>query len=146
MSRPVLVGIVLTVLALGGLAAWFLSQDRAQDDAPIATAEAKQYVRNLALTDFEMKATESYLAQRIVEITGMIANNGPRKLRLIEVTCIFYDPMKREVKRERVAIVRPRSGGLAPQESKPYRLAFDTLPANWNQAQPQIVVANIEFE
>jgi hypothetical protein len=36
-------------------------------------------------------------------------------------------------------------GGLAPGETKPFRLPFDDIPESWNQMLPQIVIARIEF-
>jgi hypothetical protein len=50
------------------------------------------------------------------------------------------------VLRERVSIVRPRSGGLKPGETKSFRLAFDSMPQSWNQALPQMVIAGIRFD
>ena len=53
------------------------------------TPEAKQYLSSLKLSDVEMKATESYLKQRIVEITGKIGDNGNRGIDYIEIYCVF---------------------------------------------------------
>jgi hypothetical protein len=47
--------------------------------------------------------------------------------------------------RQRVAIVSKKMGGLAPGETKPFRLPFDDIPESWNQMLPQIVIAHIEF-
>jgi hypothetical protein len=47
--------------------------------------------------------------------------------------------------RERVSIVNSKMGGLAPGETKAFRLAFDSVPEGWNQALPQMVIAAIEF-
>lgn len=141
-----LVIVSLLVAVFGGLGAYYILRPRPEAGPPAITPEAKQYVRNLGLADVEMKATDSYMSQRVVEILGKITNNGDRKLRQVELSCVFYDPYNQLLLRERAAIVRPRSGGLAPGETKPFRLAFDTIPPNWNQALPQLVIANIEFE
>jgi hypothetical protein len=50
------------------------------------------------------------------------------------------------VLRERVAIVRSKNGGLAPTETKAFRMPFDNMPQSWNQAMPQLVIAQIQFE
>jgi len=109
------------------------------------TPEAKAYTRNLGLSGIEMKATEAFSGQQLVEITGKITNHGDRLLKIVEVTCIFYDPYGQVVLRERVPIVREKMGGLAPGETKNFRLAFDTLPNTWNQGAPQLVIAGIQF-
>jgi hypothetical protein len=113
---------------------------------PVLTAEAKQYVRNLQLSDVEMKAAESYMKQQVVEILGKIANHGSRTLNLVEINCVFYDAYGQVVLRERVAVVGRRTGSLAPGSTKSFRLAFDNIPESWNQALPQLVIAQIVFD
>jgi hypothetical protein len=76
--------------------------------------EAKAYVRNLKLSDVTMKATESYLKQRIIEIEGNIGNAGDRTLDVVEIYCIFYDNFGQLVLRRRVPIINSRMGGVNP--------------------------------
>ena len=38
-----------------------------------------------------------------------------------------------------------KTGGLKPGETKSFRLPFDDLPASWNQAMPQLVIAGVKF-
>ena len=113
---------------------------------PVLTAEAKQYLNNLVLTNVHMQAAESLVNQRVVEILGDISNKGDRTVRLAEVTCVFNDYYGKELKRERVAIVGQTTGLLAPGASKPFRLAFDDLADTWNQALPALVIAQIQFK
>jgi hypothetical protein len=144
---PVAYIILALLLALGG-GFWYLDKQsrNARPADAVLTPEAKAYVRNLGLSGVEMKATKSYLDQMLVEITGKITNNGARRLKSIELNCVFYDPYWQVVLRERVPIIRERSGGLAPGETKSFRLPFDTIPKSWNQTLPQLVIAGIEFE
>jgi hypothetical protein len=140
--------IVIVLLLAAGLVG-FLYLDRAAKrpppPPPPLTAEARVYVRNLKLSDVEMKAHESYLKQSVVEITGNIENAGERKLDLVEITCVFYDAYGQVVLRERVPIVSKRTGGVGPGETKAFRLPFDNLPESWNQMMPQLVIARIDF-
>lgn len=120
---------------------------RESQKAPIAlTDDAKKYVANLKISDVEMKAAESYMKQTVVEITGKIKNTGPRGVRIVDLNCTFYDGYNQIVLKERVSIVREKMGGLAPEEEKPFRLPFDTVPESWNQAMPSLVIAGIEFQ
>jgi hypothetical protein len=142
--------IVIAVVVVAGLAGlWYL--DRASKRPPPApaplTGDARDYVRRgfLPMTEVDMQARESYLKQQIVEITGKIANMGDREIRLVELNCVFRDPYGQVVLRERVSIVSRKMGGLAPKEMKPFRLAFDNVPDDWNQAMPDLVIAQIEF-
>ncbi|MGA2737611.1 MAG: FxLYD domain-containing protein [Bryobacteraceae bacterium] len=147
-SVPVAALVVALVVILG--AGFFLYLDRAArrplpPPAPL-TAEAKAYVRSLQLMDVDMQKHESYMKQAVVEITGKIGNNGGRNLRVVEINCVFYDPYGQLVLRRRVPIVGRKMGGLAPGEIKNFRLAFDDIPDSWNQALPQLVIAQIVFD
>ena len=142
---PVIVAAVVVALALG---AWAVLDYVARKNPPkpqILTAEARQYVHNLQLSNVEIKAAESYMKQRVVEITGDITNNGPRAVKVVEINCVFYDPYGQLVLRERVAIVGRRTGLLAPGDKKSFRLAFDNIPESWNQQLPALVIAQIVF-
>jgi hypothetical protein len=145
---PVAVLVIALVVILG--AGFFFYLDRASRQPPPPppplTGEAKAYVRNLQLMDVDMQKHESYLKQAVVEITGKIGNNGGRPLRAVEINCVFYDPYGQVVRRVRVPIVSQKIGGLAPGEIKNFRLAFDDIPDSWNQALPQLVIAQIVFD
>ncbi len=144
---PLIIVSILVVVI--GAAAWFLLlRGTGKPVQPNAlTPQAKAYVRNLGLADVEMNAKENALGGTLVEITGKITNNGAQSLRAVELNCIFYDPYGQAVLRERVPIVRYRGGkGLQPGETRGFRLPFDAIPAGWNQALPQLVIAGIDFE
>jgi len=146
-SIPVAGMVIALVVILG--AGFFLYLDRLSrrppPPPPPLTGEAKAYVRNLRLMDVDMQKHESYMKQAVVEITGKLGNNGDRVLNVVEINCVFYDPYGQVVLRERVPIVSRKIGGLAPGEIKNFRLAFDNIPDSWNQALPQLVIAQIVF-
>ena len=129
-SIPPVAIVIVLVLAAG--AAGFLYLNRLSQQGPPAppplTGIARTYIHDgfLKITDSDMRAHESYLKQEVVEITGKITNTGNRVL-------------------DTVAIVSRKMGKLAPGESKPFRLAFDSVPESWNQAMPQMVIAAIDF-
>jgi hypothetical protein len=141
---PVVVGAIIVMLGLGAWVFYDYWLGKHPPAPTVLTAEAKQYVRNLQLSDVEMKAAESYMKQQVVEILGNIANNGSRTVNMVEINCVFYDAYGQVVLRERVAIVG-RKGPLAPGGKKSFRLAFDNIPESWNQALPQLVIAQIVF-
>ena len=135
----------VAVLVVGSAAGWYLNRPvEKQPDTPTAP-EAKAYVRNLRLADVEMKATDSFVSQRLVEINGKISNTGDKALKEVAVTCIFYDPSGQLVLREKVTVVKPSGSPFQPGETREFRLPFDNIPVGWNQALPQIVIAQIIF-
>jgi hypothetical protein len=138
------VAAVVVLLAAAGWGYMRCLDRHGNGDIPL-TAEARAYARNLQLSDVEMKASENYFQQAVVEIEGKIANTGDRPLDTVEIYCVFRDPYGQLVLRRRLAIVSGRMGGLKPGESKSFRLPFDDLPASWNQAMPQLVIAGVKF-
>lgn len=145
-ERGSVVVIVLVVVAVLGLGGYLYYRSAPAPQEAELTPEAKAYVRNLQLGEVSMQANESFMQQTLVEITGTITNAGDRALSEVEIHCIFYDPYNQPVLRQRVGIVRSKTGGLNPGETKPFRLPFDSLPENWNQGMPQMVIAGINFQ
>jgi hypothetical protein len=136
--------IVLALLPVVAGVIWYANK-RASEPAPspgVASAEAKAYVRNLKLGGVEMKATENFAGGAVIEITGNITNAGDRPLNRIELSCVFYDVSGLVVLKERVPIVRST---IKPGETKAFRLPFEGVPQSWNQALPQMVIAEIIF-
>jgi hypothetical protein len=143
---PASIVIALAVILILGAFGWLTFGPKPPPPPPpVLTDEAKQYLNNLALNNVHMQASESMVNQRVVEILGDITNKGTRTVRLAEVTCVFADYNGREMKRERVAIIGQTTGPLSPGVTKPFRLAFDDLADDWNQALPGLVIAQIQF-
>jgi hypothetical protein len=140
--------VILAVVLGGGVGFWRLERQSKQvvTTLPVLTPEAKAYTRSLKLSEVEMKAADTFLKQTLVEIVGKITNAGDRRLRSVEINCVFYDPYGQVVLRERVAVIRSRAGGLSPGETKSFRLPFDNIPESWNQTLPQLVIAQIVFD
>lgn len=147
LSNAVIITVVIAVAALTGAFWYYQKAARAAPLQVVLTPEAKAYVRSLQITDSDLKAHESFAGVvGVVEITGKIKNAGDRPLDVIEIYCNFYDSYRQLVLREKVPIVSAKMGGLKPGEQKPFRLAFDTIPASWNQSMPGLVIAQMQFK
>lgn len=147
-GTPPIVIVVVVLLVAGAAGFWYLDRASRQPlpPPPPLTAEAKSYVSQLKLSDVDMAAHEDYFHNRVVEIKGNIQNLGGRRLNLVEINCVFYDPYGQVVLRQRTPIVSGKTGGLAPGDTKPFRLPFDTIPDSWNNVMPQMVIARIDFD
>ena len=141
---PALGVIVLLGAAAGGFFWWLSTQAPAEE--PQLTEEARAYLPHLALSDVEMKAEEDFLEQTVVAIEGKITNTGERRVSLVEVNCVFRDVNGIEIGRERGVLIGRRTGALAAGETKSFRLAFDAVPLEWNQAMPSLFISQIQFE
>ncbi len=141
---PIIIGIItLLLLSIGYV---YLNTNRgSRESQDQASAEAKAYVHNLELSDVQMQAAENFMQQQVVEVDGKITNKGPRPLDSIYVYCLFYSVNGQLIHRERVAVVRTKGKPLAPNETRSFRLPFDSLPTGWNQAMPRLVIAQIAF-
>jgi len=145
LSAPVVIAIV-AALVVGGAAAYLTFGPKpAPPPPPVLTQEAKDYLANLKLSDVGLQAAESYINSSLVEILGKIGNVGSRNVRLVQVNCVFRDVYGRPIRRE-LATVVGKTGALKPGDTKPFRLAFDNAPPGWNQAMPDLVIAQIQFE
>jgi len=114
-------------------------------ESQAVSSDARAYVKNLNLSDVTIKATENFMHQQVVEVEGTISNRGPRPLKSVAVYCIFSAIDGHELHRERVPIVQAKGKALQPNESRPFRLPFDTVPEGWNQAVPKMFIASIDF-
>jgi hypothetical protein len=142
-----LIVIVVLVVMAGGVLLWLAPWRSRETPPPQLTQDARLYVRagHLALSEVEMKASENFAKQTLIEITGRITNKGDKTVNLVEITCVFRDPYGMVVFRERMPIVGSRTGALKAGETKTFRLPFDTIPETWNQALPELVIAQILF-
>jgi hypothetical protein len=143
---PAAIVIALVVLAGLGLFGWLTFGPKPPPPPPVVlTQEARSYLSNLKLSDVKPQTSESYVGKSLFEIMGKITNGGNRTLSNVTVNCVFYDYSGKEVHRE-LATVVGKTGSLAPNATKSFRLAFDDVPDNWNQQMPLLVIAQIKFQ
>jgi hypothetical protein len=144
---PAAMVIAVALLLAAGTGAFFWWQSQSRDrEGPALTEDARLYLDLLSLSEVQMKAEESFLQHTVVVIEGKITNNGDRTVSLVEVNCVFREPYGLEVAREPAVIAGQKSGPLHPGETKSFRLAFDDLPDQWNQAMPSLFISQIQFE
>jgi hypothetical protein len=141
---PLYLGGITAVLAVALVAYLELAPKPALKEDPL-TEEARAYINSLRLSDVRMEGKLNYFNQKVVEIQGQIGNAGGRNLQIVEIYCIFRDYSGVEVLRQRMAIVNEKMGGLAPGESKPFRLSFDNVPETWNEQLPLLAIASVTF-
>ena len=141
--------LIIPLVIIGGLlpiiggAWWYIEREAAKPpEQPAITAEAKNYVKNLKLSQVQMKATANYTGAAVIELEGQITNNGDRTLTRVELNCIFYDVSGLVVLRERLPIVKTET---KPGETRNFRLPFEGVPGSWNRTMPQLVIAHISF-
>ncbi|MGA8432584.1 MAG: DUF2393 family protein [Candidatus Sulfotelmatobacter sp.] len=140
---------VAVVLVVAVLVATFLrSQPKAASGPP-------PYAANIKLSDFKMSAAENFVGATVSYIDGTITNAGPQTVTHVVVEVVFKDEMGQLAQREDVALKVVKSNGaypepvdlsaspLAPGQSQPFRLTFESISAQWNHQYPEIQITNV---
>jgi len=147
-SRLIIAGAVAVVIA-GALAAAFLLRE-----PPKAAKTASPYIANLKLSDFKMSAAENFVGHTVSYVDGTITNTGDKTATYAMVEVVFKDDMGQMAQREEVPLQVIRTNGvypepvdlsvspLAPGQTQPFRLTFDSISAQWNRQYPEMRVTD----
>jgi hypothetical protein len=146
--RPIVVG-VAAVLVVIGLIAWFM---RGQ---PKAAAGPPPYAANLKLSDLKMSQAQNFVGATVTYIEGTITNTGNKTVTHVVVRVVFQDSTGQVAQIEEVPLHVVQATGpyldavdlgaspLPPGQGKPFRLTFEHVSAEWNQAYPQLTITEI---
>src|SRR5208282_3212764 len=146
--RPILVGIVIVGIVIGVLAL-ILRSEQKKPAAPPA------YAASLKFSDLKTSAAENFAGSTVNYLDGVIANTGDKSVTHAVVQVTFKDDMGQTAQREELPLHVLRTGGpydeavdltmspLAPGQSKPFRLTFENISAQWNHAYPDLQVTQL---
>ena len=148
-SRLIIVGAVIVVIAvMVGLA--FLLRE-----PPKKVAPPSPYLAQLKLSDFKMSAAENFIGHTVSYIDGSITNTGDKTVTRVMVEVNFLDSIGQLAQREELPMRVIRTNGaynetvdlnvapLAPRQSVPFRLTFDSISQQWNHQYPQIRITDV---
>jgi hypothetical protein len=146
--RPILIAVALVVVVIGVLL--FLSRSQPQPaNAP------HPYSANLKLSDLKMSGAENFVGASVTYIDGTVANAGDKTVTHAITSVTFKDDMGQVAQQESVPLHVLQTGGpypdavdlstspLAPGQSKPFRLTFESISAQWNHAYPELQVTDV---
>lgn len=149
-SSRLIIGIAVFVVIALALAAAFLLRE-----PPKAVKTASPYIASLKLSDFKMSAAENFIGHTVSYIDGAITNTGDKTVTHAVVEVIFKDDMSQMAQREELPLQVVRNNGaytepvdlsvspLAPGQTEPFRLTFDSISAQWNRQYPDIRVTDV---
>lgn len=145
--------ILCVALLLGGLIAAYVlmqhpaSSGPASERAPRPTPSAEQqaYFTFLDFTDLHMSAAENFLGNTVTYLDARVTNRGTKPLRLLAVELNFVDTLNQVVLREDAHPLTRRAPPLKPGETRAFRVSFEHIPVDWNQAPPAIRPVYLEF-
>jgi hypothetical protein len=146
--RPILIGIVIVGIVVGILVL-ILRAERKPPAAPPA------YAANLKFSELKTSAAQNFVGATVSYLDGAITNTGDKTVIHAVAQVTFKDEMGQTAQREELAMRVLRTGGpydeavdlnlspLAPGESKPFRLTFENISAQWNHAYPDLQITQV---
>jgi len=145
-------GRVIIVVAVIGVVVVMLGIAFLLRETPKAAKPVSPYAASLKLSDFKMSAAENFIGATVSYVDGKITNSGDKTATRVVVEVVFKDELGQLVQREVVPLRLLRDTGpyseavdlsvmpLAPGQTQPFRLTFDSISAQWNRQYPQIRV------
>lgn len=112
---------------------------------PPLTAEARAYLQQIAVMDAHMSAADTPLGGAVTYLDARVTNRGSRTVRELDLRLDFVDLVGQMVLRRTVRPVTPEAAPLHPGESRTLHIAFDHVPAEWNQAPPVFTPVYVSF-
>lgn len=150
--RPILIGAVIVVVVVGLIV--LLSRGGTSRNA----ASPHPYAANLALSDLKMSQAENFVGASVTYIDGTVTNTGDKTITRATVHVEFKNSMDQVAQVEDLPLRVLQTGGpypdavdlstqpLGPGQSKRFRLTFEHLSADWNQAYPELQVTDVSVK
>jgi hypothetical protein len=120
--------------------------EQAAGAGTILTEEQKAYLPQLEFTGAHMSAAENFLGNSVTYLDARVTNKGAKTVSRLDVDLTFVDTLNQVVLRERAHPVSPRTQPLKPGESRAFRVTFEHMPVDWNQAPPSMVPVYVQFQ
>ena len=148
-SRRTIAIAVAVVIAIAVIFAFLLRNQ------PKTASGPPSYAANLKLSDFKMSAAENFVGATVSYIDGTITNSGSKTVTHIVAEVKFKDDMGQLAQREDIPMQVLKTDGpypeavdfgvapLGPGQSKPFRLTFESISAQWNRQYPEIQVTDV---
>jgi len=148
-SRLIIVTAVVVVIGVALAAAFLLREP------PKKVVPRSPYIAQLKLSEFKMSAAENFIGATVSYIDGTITNTGDKTVTRVMVQVNFQDSMGQIAQREDLPLRLFRNNGaynepvdlnvvpLAPGQSVPFRLTFDSISAQWNHQYPDIRITDV---
>jgi hypothetical protein len=146
--RPILVGVVLVVVVIGVIV--LLSRG-----TPKGPAAPHPYASKLKFSDLKMSQAENFVGAKVTYIDGTVTNTGDKTVIRAMVHVTFKNSLDQIAQVEDLSLRVLQTGGpyldavdlitspLGPGQSKPFRLTFEHITADWNQAYPELQVTDV---
>lgn len=148
-SRRV-IAIAVAAVIIGAVIFAFLLRSQ-----PKIASGPPPYAANLKLSDFKMSAAENFVGATVSYVDGTVSNTSDKTVIHVMVEVNFKDDMGQIAQREEIPLQLLKTTGpypealdfsvspLGPGQSKPFRLTFEGISAQWNRQFPEIRVTDV---
>jgi hypothetical protein len=148
-SKRTIVIAIAVVVAVVGVVAFILRE------APKTHTGPPPYAANLKFGDLKMSQAQNFVGATVTYIDGTLSNAGDKIVTHATVQVTFKDSYNQVAQIENVPVKVLQTGGpyldtvdlsvspLAPGQSKPFRLIFEHLSEQWNQAYPDLQITDV---
>jgi len=145
---PIVLGVGLVVVIVGVIALLLHTP-------PKPAAATHPYAVNVKLSDLKMSAAENFVGSSVTYIDGNVTNTGNQTVTHATIHVAFKDSLGQVAQAEDVPLRILQTSGpypeavdlgvspLVPGQSKPFRLTFEHVSADWNQAYPELQVMDV---
>jgi hypothetical protein len=148
---PIAFGVVLVVIVVV-IASLLLRTDSKIANAP------HPYAANIKFSDMKMSAAENFVGSTVTYLDGTVTNTGDKTVTRAVVNVSFKDSLGQIVQSDDVPLRILQTSGpypeavdlnvapLAPSQSKPFRLTFEHVTADWNHEYPELRVTDVALK
>ena len=148
-SRRTIVIAIVVVVGIVAVVALLLREKPKQAPGP------PPYAAQLRFSDLKMSQAQNFVGANVTYVDGTLSNAGEKTVTHAVVRVTFKDLYGQVAQVEDVAIKVLRTGGpypdtadlsvapLAPGQSKPFRLTFEHISEQWNQAYPELQIVDV---
>ncbi|HJT71036.1 MAG TPA: DUF2393 family protein [Terriglobales bacterium] len=152
-SRRIIIIVAIAAVAIVaiGIALLLRASPKPQEQIP-------PYASQLKISDLKMSQSQNFVGANVTYIDGTLANAGNKTVGHTTVRVTFKDLYGQVAQIEEVPIKILQTNGpypdtvdlsvvpLAPGQSKPFRLIFEHVSEQWNQAYPELQIVNIQLK
>jgi hypothetical protein len=130
------------LLVLAGVLYWasrYAPAPVQRPEIPLAMGPAEsEFVSHIEFLEPQVARATNFLNQEVTFVFGTVKNNGPRAIRQIEVTMEFHDVFGQVVLRDKNRLFSEEAIPLESYHTRDFQITYETLPAQWNQAYPEL--------
>lgn len=126
-------------------------------EKPKAASQTPPYAAQLRISDLKMSQSQNFVGASVTYVDGNLANTGNQTVTHTTLRVTFRDLYGQVAQVEQVPIKVLQTSGpypdtvdlsiapLAPGQTKPFRLIFEHVSEQWNQAYPELHIVDVQL-